>query len=871
MFVCRLAIFLMCCSFSRLVCAQVVDDFSDGEFTLTPAWLGDTTQFVVSGGMLQLNSAGSDSSYLSIPFSMISDTLEWRVKVKMSFSPSAYNYARYYLMADNVNLEGPQQGYFLQFGESGSSDAIVLFKQDGWSMTPLCRAKDSAIANSFFVNVRVLRLPGAGWQLFTDYAAGENLVLEASVIDGQFNSPSFIGFKTVYTSSNATKFSLDDVYAGAYIYDTLFPFLETAQLFSDSVVKIRWTEKVDSVSVFTASHFFLDGIGSPIQISRDALDERTFYLKFSSPFLEGVVYHLGIVGVEDLLGNVYSDTLHYSLFNTSTAGISDLIISEIMANPTDAPTLPPFEYVEIYNRSSKIIDITSFALTDPGTLGELPPDTLFPNEYLCYTLQTNLVDFQNAGIARMRGLSNFPSLNNDGDRIQLISSTGTLIDDITYDLSMYRDPLRDDYGWSLERKDVHFPCSDKNNWGASHDPSGGTPGNANSISTIFQDTVSPWPVYAFAMDSLHVEIGFSEFLDTVHSANLSYFEVEENSGVIQSIQFSSDQPSVVLSLNQPLTRGIIYTLLLSSSLHDCAGNNLKRWNQLSFAMADSCVKGDVILNEILFNPYLEGSDFVEIYNKSNKAIDLSRLKIAHADALDGIAKDAVYFSTSQRILLPNRYAVATPIPESVELYYPIPDARPLISCPLPSYNDDEGVVVLMNASLQELDRFHYKDDFHFPLIQDAEGFSLERISAKGNGSDSSNWHSAASNSGGATPCQINSQHYDDANDGFSWLQLSPELFSPDNDGYHDVLGIQCAPPRPGYMVALYVYNEFGYPVRKLTEQELIGKEGSWIWNGLSDEGELQEPGIYVLLMELFHIDGDVKKIKKAFVLARRNN
>jgi hypothetical protein len=156
-------------------------------------------------------------------------------------------------------------------------------------------------------------------------------------------------------------------------------------------------------------------------------------------------------------------------------------------------------------------------------------------------------------------------------------------------------------------------------------------------------------------------------------------------------------------------------------------------------------------------------------------------------------------------------------------------------------------------------------------LSDQEGVSLELISPRRNVSDSSNWHSAANNSGHATPCKINSQYYDDSNDGSGWFQLTPELFSPDNDGYHDVMGLSCTPPKPGYMVALSIYNEFGIPIRKLTEQELLGNEGQWIWNGLSDENTLQQAGIYIALLEMFHIDGDVKKIKKAFVLAKREN
>ncbi len=870
LFACRLAIFLMCFSTTSWVKAQLIDDFSDGDFGFAPAWFGDTSQFVVSGGFVQLNSAGSDSSFLSTSYSMVSDTMEWRVKVKMSFSPSTSNYARYYLLADSLNLEGPQKGYFLQFGESGSADAIVLYKQDGWILTPLCRGKDSAIANSFFVNIKVLRLPGSIWSLYVDYTAEENFNWDASAIDAQFNAMLCVGFKTVYTSSNSTKFFFDDVYVGSYQYDTIPPSLSLVKIESDSLIKIQWTEEVDSASAFSKNHFFIDGIGVPTTISKDSIDSKTYYLKFNALFIDGNIYHLGIVGVVDNSGNVYSDTLHYSLFNTSAAVISDVVITEIMSNPTDAPSLPPVEYLEIYNRSQKIIDISSFMLADPSTSENLPTDTLFPNDYRCYTHSMNVASFQNIGVNDVRGLASFPSLNNEGDRIRLLDVSGFVIDEITYDLSMYNDPLRDDHGWSIERIDVDFPCSDKNNWGASHDPSGGTPGRENSINGDFQDTIAPWPVYAFPVGSLYLEIGFSEFLDTIHAADLNLFSLNQNLGQPLSISFSSDQPSFVFQLSQPLVSGQLYSLQFDHSLHDCAGNSLKRWDQLSFALPDSFSKGDVIINEILFNPQSEGCDFVEIYNSSSKTIDLSKIKIAHADPIDGIAKDVVAFSLRPRILLPKQFAVAASNPTVINSYYKVGDNRLLIPCALPSYNDDEGIVILMNSSLQELERFHYKDNFHFSLLSDPEGVSLELISPRRNVSDSSNWHSASYNSGNATPCKINSQYYDDTNDGSSWLQLTPELFSPDNDGYHDVLGLSCTPPKSGYMVGLSIYNEFGIPIRKLTEQELLGNEGNWIWNGMSDENTLQKAGIYIALLEMFHIDGDVRKIKKTFVLAKRD-
>ena len=124
-----------------------------------------------------------------------------------------------------------------------------------WILTPLCRGKDSAIANSFFVNIKVLRLPGSIWSLYVDYTAEENFNWDASAIDAQFNAMLCVGFKTVYTSSNSTKFFFDDVYVGSYQYDTIPPSLSLVKIESDSLIKIQWTEEVDSASAFSKNHF----------------------------------------------------------------------------------------------------------------------------------------------------------------------------------------------------------------------------------------------------------------------------------------------------------------------------------------------------------------------------------------------------------------------------------------------------------------------------------------------------------------------------------------------------------------------------------------------------------------------------------------
>ena len=44
---------------------------------------------------------------------------------------------------------------------------------------------------------------------------------------------------------------------------------------------------------------------------------------------------------------------------------------------------------------------------------------------------------------------------------------------------------------------------------------------------------------------------------------------------------------------------------------------------IEIGLPDSVAKGDISFNEILFNPYSGGSDFVELYNKSAKILSIT--------------------------------------------------------------------------------------------------------------------------------------------------------------------------------------------------------------------------------------------------------
>ncbi|MFO7790483.1 MAG: lamin tail domain-containing protein, partial [Bacteroidales bacterium] len=281
---------------------------------------------------------------------------------------------------------------------------------------------------------------------------------------------------------------------------------------------------------------------------------------------------------------------------------------------------------------------------------------------------------------------------------------------------------------------------------------------------------------------------------------------------------------------------------------------------------DSVVEGDVVINEILFNPPDGAEDYVELYNRSGKFIDLYDLRMATRD--DSLRVDGLEMITDVGFLLfPGDYVVLSENIAAVEnnYYCKYPDQLLQVE-DLPTYKNSEGDVVLCIPNKEVIDEVVYNEDMHFKLLRSVKGVSLERIDYNEPASDENNWHSAAESVGFGTPTYQNSQ-YKSSETAESMFELSPETISPDNDGYEDVLTISYKMDKPGYVLSISIYNSKGQPVRNLIDNEMLGSEGQFTWDGLNDDGMHPGSGIYIVLLDYFDLDGNRHQEKKTTVIA----
>jgi hypothetical protein len=154
---------------------------------------------------------------------------------------------------------------------------------------------------------------------------------------------------------------------------------------------------------------------------------------------------------------------------------------------------------------------------------------------------------------------------------------------------------------------------------------------------------------------------------------------------------------------------------------------------------------------------------------------------------------------------------------------------------------------------------------HFPLLVNTKGVSLERIDFNRASNDKTNWNSASENVGFATPAYQNSQYLQ--SDGGSGFSLMNPLFSPDNDGYNDVLTIHYALNENGKIGNIYIFDNKGRPIKHLMRNQPLTHEGAISWNGMNDDNEKAAIGIYLVYIELFDLSGKLNRYKLICTLA----
>ncbi|MBL0741866.1 lamin tail domain-containing protein [Chryseolinea lacunae] len=838
--------------------AQASDAFDDGDFTHNPVWTGTNTLFTVTAGQLKLSApAVSDMAYLSTQSAALEDAT-WEADVWLDFNASATNYARFYLASNQPTLSAALTGYFVQIG--GATDDVSLFRQEGLTLEKLIDGADGRLnLASVHVKIKVTRDDSGVWQLFSDVNNG-GLTLEGTKTDVTTLTSNYTGLSCTFTATRSDKFAFDNFrVTGHAVTDKTPPALSSIMVLSSTRLAVLFSESLEQASAENTANYAV-GSNSMAPVSATLLaDQKTVELLFANAFVNGVATTLGVQGVRDLAGNAMAVAVRdFTYLAPATATFKDLLISEIFADPSPKIRLPEAEYVEVYNRSGTPFSLKNWRLTDGSTAATLPEFILLPGDFAVLTsASTGFTEVHNALF-----IANFPTLNNGSDFVVLKDERGVTIDSVRYLADWFGDADKQQGGWALEIIDPENLCGGAKNWTASDDPSGGTPGRQNSVFASKPDLTAPVLRAAIPTSATEIVLTFDETLNKV-LPDLSSFSIDPAQTFRQLSFGDVSLTSLRLSLQTPLQPSTRYALTLSD-IEDCSGNRMNVAT-VSFGLPQTADSLDVVINELLFNPRPTGVDFLEIVNTSTHYLNLKNWSLATEE--DDNAQKAKVIAPDDFLVAPGAYVVLTVDGDLLKGEYPLSREENFLEVTaLPSWADDAGSVVLMNAEGQIVDQFSYTKEMHSVFVKDDEGVSLERISMQQPTNAIENWKSASATVGFATPGYLNSNAPPARQATGEAIDVLPQVFVP-LQGQPDFTQIHYAFDRGGYVANVKVIDAQGRQVKVIAHNTTLGTEGSFRWDGDRDEGDKARMGAYMIWFEVFDAEGHLKVFRKTVVVA----
>lgn len=715
--------------------------------------------------------------------------------------------------------------------------------------------------------VRVTRDANGRWELYTDITGGTNYTLEGTVTDVTHATTSWFGVWCNYTATRSNGFIFDDFSITELVPDITPPKVTAVKSLDTKTLEITFDEPLDMVSAQTIANYLLSkGAGSPLTAAMGSTN-NVVNLTYANHFTSGN-YILTVSNIADTKGNIMVTPIAtpFIYVEPYTAKKGDVVINEIMAAPiSTAPALNK-EYLELYNTTDKYIIITGWKYKDRTSLGvSIPADTLAPKAYRILCANADVDIFKVYG--KTLGLSSWPSLNNNEDDLTLmLPDNSTVIDAVFYTDMWYQDNSKKT-GYALELINSKNGCSGATNWIASTAAIGGTPGTQNSVYAEL-DLVAPKLIGIEITSTTTIRVDFDKAIQIGSLSLVSNYSINNGIGVAQfAVPVSTANKNVVLTFATPIVRGV-ESLLTVSNLLSCGGTIINPANNTAkIFLAKEIMPNDILITEILFNPKAGGFDFVEIYNNTNHLLDLKDLTVSNPSSVISSTKRPI--SIVPFYIQPKTYWVLTANPLVVQQQYQVKYPNQMVQMAvMPPYNNDKGTVAIWKGN-DVIDQFDYTDKMHHALLKDVKGVSLERVSFTKSGNEPGNLQSAAASVGFATPTDKNSQGEDASVK--NTVVVANKIFSPDNDGFEDLLQIDYRFKENGNLATISIYTDKGILVRRLARNVTFATQGTVTWDGLNDGGQLCNVGLYVIKVDIFTIKGSIGSFTQTCVLASKLN
>jgi len=646
--------------------------------------------------------------------------------------------------------------------------------------------------------------------------------------------------------------------------DNQSPTLQNAFAVNNSRITLVYNERVQAAE---AQDFTNYTITPSLTISSISVNSNEVNLNFSTSLQNETTYSITVNNQQDIFGNTLaqaSTSVRYLEFTPVES--SDIVINEILYQKVDENSP---EFIELYNRTDDNFDLSNWTISDAAdNTATLPEGTsLEAGAYLVLTDKQSFASSISNGLF----LSGFPSLNDAGDGVILRTSNEVTIDSLFY---TERFGGNQD-GVSAEKQDPNGASNDANNWANNSSSSGNSAGVENSVFEL--DTTSPDLIFARTQQDGNVFIAFSEFINpsdatfTISGLNRTIISFDENNANTIVIDGNGIERSTSIEISV-------------ADVKDAVGNNA---SSLSIPIAQPITKGSVVINEILFDPLADSEDnlpdqteYIELYNTQDYAISLEEIFLNDAPDEDNEVNRLDPVSSQFKWIQPNSYFLVYSEDQTSSFsesqlaeYFGIESQSDQFTMRIDrsslSLSASGDAIFISDSTGSTIDSVFYDETWQNPNRVSTDGVALEKINPTGPSNDDTNWSSSTDVSGG-TPNQENSifqeQSATPSNVGISF---TPNPFSPDDDGFEDFLSINYTLDEADYLLRVRIFDRYGREVRELVDGKPAGFSGNLIWDGLTDDGNKNRVGIYVVLFEAYNsASGEDRNFKETVVIAR---
>jgi len=842
------------------------DNFENGQFgewENTVQW-SISSQFPVTGkySLRHAVTGIRSSSYINRKITATyfnTGLITWNFKLKNgNWIFGATEQFSFYLIADKSDVT-TSNGYAIGINLSGGDNLSKLCRMEGGKAVQDIIQTDLIWKAGMQLEVEVTHEYGI-WKVRYKDGTSNAWSQQKSGYEKLMNfSFSNIGLFYKFNTSHGGQVWIDDV---SMSYKNSPPSIHEIRSIGRSQILVLFSEPISPTSLLQIDSYKVKTAGgtnvSVMSVRKAAGDTAGVYLQLGN--FNQMNLHLTIDNLVDLDGMALSGKeIDFTFIPTAQSG--DVVFNEIMADPTPVVKLPNAEYLELKNTSDFQLNLKNWILEVNGKKKILPDRTIESGRYLILGGTGSSSIFGSYGTClEVSGLS----LANDGVNLKLFSAATELIDSFNYKPAMHREGLSGG-GHSLERIDPMRTCGADSNWETSTSANGGTPGSENSVFRNNRDSVFPAIISVVVANPGLLEVVVSEMPDRKSIAG-NLFSYLPSLPAPDSILF--DGKSLKYSIYFPkgaISNGIVYDLTINGLADECGNETPVEHREFWYYLP---LAGDILINEVLFNPFPGGVDFVEVYNHSGRKIKLDEIYLGSRDN-DQKIKSIYPLSGKSEILFDSQYAAFTS--DSTALlknYYSACPSCIFGMAKFPAYNLDEGWVVLLNKEMEVIDEFHYLESMHHPLITDVKGISLERNSFSKPSNDPSNWHSASATVGFATPGYQNSA-FETVSSTSDIVTFEQKIFSPNDDGINDRFRIILAPGESGLIVNIRIYNESGLEIRRLANNLMIGAQDIIEWDGTTENHGKATLGIYIVQVELFGLQSGKKQFKSVCVITDR--